>query len=69
MITYTAKELIERFTTRDEKALAELNNWMYGPVTESRRLDFLEGRVMDLCGVVVGLAKIIEDREHSKESA
>lgn len=68
MITYTTKELIERFTSRDEKALAELNNWMSGPVTESRRLDFLEGRVMDLCGVVFGLAKIIEEREHIKES-
>lgn len=69
MITYTAKELIEKFIARDEKALAELNSWMFGPVTESRRLDFLEGRVMDLCGVVFGLAKIIEDLEHSKESA
>lgn len=69
MTTYTAKELIEKFMTRDEKALAELNNWMFGPVTESRRLDFLEGRVMDLCGVVVGLAKIIEEREQSKELA
>ena len=69
MITYTAKELIDKFIARDEKALAELNNWMSGPVTESRRLDFLEGRVMDLCGVVVGLAKIIEEREQSKELA
>lgn len=67
MTTYSAKELIEKFMARDEKALAEMNNWMFGPVTESRRLDFLEGRVIDLCGVVVGLAKIIE--EQSKETA
>lgn len=67
MITYTAKEVIDKFIARDEKAMAELNNWMYGPVTESRRLDFLEGRVLDLCGVVVGLANIIEEREQSKE--
>lgn len=66
MITYTAKELIDKFIARDEKAMAELNNWMAGPVTESRRLDFLEGRVLDLCGVVVGLANIIEEREQSK---
>lgn len=59
----TPKELIKRFIERDENAMQELNNWMYGPITESRRLDFLEGRVMDLCGVVMGLCKYIDEKE------
>ena len=63
MITYTASQLIENFMERDKNAVNELNNWMHGPITEGRRLEFLEGRVMDLCGVVMGLAKLIEEKE------
>lgn len=63
MTTYTASELIEKFMERDKNAIQEMNNYLHGPVTESRRLAFLEGRVLDLCGVVVGLAKIIEAQD------
>ena len=63
MTTHTASELIEKFMERDKNAIQEMNNYLHGPVTESRRLAFLEGRVLDLCGVVVGLAKIIEAQD------
>jgi len=62
----TPKLLIDKFIARDVKAVEELHNWFNGPVTEGRRLEFLEGRVMDLCGVVIGLCKYIQEKEDAE---
>jgi hypothetical protein len=62
-MTISPLQLVERFMERDNNAISEMNNWMHGPITESRRLEFLEGRVQDLCGVAVSLCKYIDQLE------
>ena len=61
------KEMWDKFVERDNHALSELNNWMNGPITESSRLNFLEGRVNDLCGMINYLYQYIgKNNENGK---
>lgn len=60
----TPKELAQKFIERDMRAIDELENWMRGPLTESRRLEFAEQRLTDLCGVVMALCKYIDAKEN-----
>lgn len=62
------EEVWDNFIERDKNAVNELNNWMSGPITESRRLEFLEGRVKDLCGIVDYLYQYIEENIESKKN-
>jgi hypothetical protein len=45
----TPEEMWQRFSQRDDNAIQDMNNWLHGPVTESRRLAFVEGRLTDAC--------------------
>jgi len=65
-MTYTPMQIFDKFAERDKNAVEDMNNWMTGSISESRRLEFLEGRVHDLCGVVQGLCKYIENLEQKK---
>lgn len=68
MKTLPKPEIVwDNFVKRDNNAVNELNNWMSGPITESRRLEFLEGRVKDLCGMVDYLYQYIEENIESKK--
>lgn len=58
----TNKELWNNFLQRDAEAIQQLQNWMHGPITESRRLEFVEGRLEDICGLVGRLIKNMEEK-------
>lgn len=60
------KQLAREFFERDNEALDQLQNWIHGPITESRRLAFLEGRVADLAQVVITLLMQLDNERQSK---
>lgn len=57
----TPKELKEHFLKRDDDAIRELNSLYYQ--NESARLAFAEGRLKDLCHLVLDLCEYIEEME------
>lgn len=60
----TNKQAWDNFLRRDKEAVNDLNNhWMHGPITESRRLQFVEGRLEDICIVVGQLIKNLEQNK------
>lgn len=61
----TNKELWEHFMQRDNQAIQEMNNWMRGPITEGRRLEFVEGRLQDICVLVGELIKNLENDQRT----
>jgi hypothetical protein len=65
-MNFTPMQIFDKFAERDRSAVEDMNNWMMGGITESKRLEFLEGRVHDLCGVVQGLCQYIEYLEQKK---
>lgn len=61
MIDISYKEIADKFIERDNNAVAQFN--IYNSVySESGRLLFLEGRVKDLCDVVIVLLDKLEEQ-------
>lgn len=61
-MTITNLEAWDNFLRRDKDGIDELNNWMRGPITESRRLEFVEGRLQDICIVLGIVIKNLEEK-------
>lgn len=62
MNSITNKQAWDNFLRRDKEAVEKLHNWMSGPITESRRLEFVEGRLQDICIVVGELIRNLEEK-------
>lgn len=63
----TPAEIKAKFIERDKEAVDDMRNSWIAP-TESSRLAFLEGRVQDLCGVVIFLLDQTE-KQRLKQAA
>lgn len=67
MIDISYKEIADKFIERDNNAVSQFNGY-YSVYSESERLRFLEGRVKDLCDVVIVLLDKLEEQNKDNKN-
>lgn len=71
MTDISYKELLERFKQRDDEAIRglEYSAWKYNNDFDRlyARLEFTEGRLKDICQVVMHLLEKLEDEKNKEE--